>query len=303
MKVYDLIILGAGPAGATASMYAARKKVDSLVVTKDIGGQAALSGDVVNYTGYQFIKGPELVSKFKQHMRSFNININLSQEVKEIKKEENLIKTITNKAAYSSRTLIVATGKSPRMLGVEGEKEFKNKGVTYCTTCDGPVFQDKKVAIIGGGNSALEAALQMVKISPKVYIINRSQRLRADPIMLEKINSCPGAELLLDCRVKKIKGDSFVNSLEVEQQGKTYNLSVEGVFVEIGSVPNTDFVSFLSRNELGEIEVDSSNRTSQEGIFAAGDCTNIAEKQIIIACGEGAKASLAVFKYLSSHKF
>jgi thioredoxin reductase len=220
MRVYDLIILGAGPAGITASVYAARKGLDFLVISKDIGGQALISGNIENYTGYQFITGPELVSKFQKHMDSFGIQVNIGEEVKEIKKEDSLIKTISDKNIYFSKTLIVATGKRPRPLGVEGEKEFKNRGLTYCATCDGPLFKGKKVAIIGGGNSALDATLQMMKISPKVYIINIGSTLTADSIMIEKVKETPSVEIWNNSRIKKIYGDTFVKGIEVEREGK-----------------------------------------------------------------------------------
>ena len=302
-KVYDLIILGAGPAGITAAVYAARKKLDFLVVTQDVGGQAALSSDIENYTGYQFITGPDLASKFYKHMQSFGIKVCMPEKSLEVKEEEGLIKTITNKLQYLSKSLIVATGKRPRPLGVEGEMEFRNRGLTYCATCDGPVFKDKKVAIIGGGNSALDAALQMVNISPQVYIINIADSLSGDEVMIDKINKSANAEVFNKARIKRIFGDTFVRGIEVEKRNGIFTLDVEGVFVEIGLTPNSEFASHLTRNQQKEIVVDSYNKTNIEGIFAAGDVTNVPEKQIIIACGEGSKASLAVFRYLSTHIF
>ncbi|MDD5195238.1 MAG: FAD-dependent oxidoreductase [Candidatus Omnitrophica bacterium] len=303
MKIYDSIILGAGPAGITAAVYAARKKIDFLVVTLDIGGQAAWSGDIENYTGYQFITGPELALKFQEHMKAFDIKINMPEVAKRVSKEGNLVKTVTDKAQYLSKTLIITTGKSPRFLNVPGEKEFKNKGVTYCATCDGPIFKDKPVAIIGGGNSGLDAALQMIKISPKVYIINIAPSLTGDPIMVETLAKASNAQVLNNSRVKKIYGDKFVRGIEVETEGALKDLKVEGVFVEIGLIPNYGFSDILKLNELGEIVVDSRNATTVEGIFAAGDVTNVPEKQIIIACGEGSKACLSAFSYLSTHRF
>lgn len=300
MKVYDLIILGAGPAGITAAVYAARKKIDFLVVTLDIGGQAAISGDIENYTGYQFITGPELALKFEEHMRAFDIAINMPEAAKNITKVGHNIKVTTNKNEYLSKATIIATGKRPRLLNVEGEKEFKNKGVTYCAVCDGPLFRDRRVAIIGGGNSGLDAALQMLKISPKVYIIDSAPQLRGDPIMAEKAKGAPNAELWNSTKVKRIFGDSFVKGIEVEKDGKGYNLAVEGVFVEIGLIPNSECASIVERNALGEIIVDSFNHTNIEGIFSAGDVTNAPEKQIIIACGEGSKACLSAVRYLET---
>jgi alkyl hydroperoxide reductase subunit F len=303
MKTYDLIILGAGPAGITAAVYAARKKIDFLVVTQDIGGQAAISGDIENYTGYQFITGPELTLKFQEHMRVFGIKVNMPESAADIQKEGSLIKTITDKSQYLSRAVIVATGKRPRTLKARGEEEFKNRGVSYCATCDGPLFKGKNVAVIGGGNSALDAALTLMRISPRVYIFNLSSSLTADPIMVETVKKASNVEIWNNTKVKAINGDTFVKSIEVQKEAAQYSLAIEGVFVEIGLIPNSEFNRIVEHNELGEIIVDSHNRTNVEGIFAAGDVTNVLEKQIIIACGEGSKASLSASKYLTTHKF
>ncbi len=302
-KVYDLIILGAGPAGITASVYAARKKLAFLVITVDVGGQAALSGDIENYTGYQFITGPDLALKFQEHMDSFGIEVTMPEGAREIVKLGQLIKTVTDKAEYLSKSLIIATGKHPRQLNVEGEKEYKNKGVTYCATCDGPLFRGKKVVIIGGGNSALDATLQMMNISPEVHIVNIASQLTGDPVMIEKVKSSPAVKIWNNSEVEKIYGDTFVQGLQIKQHDKIFNLDVEGVFIEIGLIPNAEFASCLEQNKWGEIMVDCYNKTSVEGIFAAGDVTNVPEKQIIIACGEGSKACLTAFKYLSTHRF
>jgi alkyl hydroperoxide reductase subunit F len=304
MKIHDLLILGAGPAGITAAVYSARRKMDILVITENIGGQTILSGDIENYPGYQFITGSELTLKFEKHMKSFGIKENIPESVVEIKKEEDgLIKTITNKGQYLSRTLIVATGKRSRPLGAQGEGEFKNRGVTYCATCDGPLFKGKNIAVIGGGNSGLEAVLQMLKISPKIYLVDIEPISRANPVMVEKAQQAPNVEIWNNSVVRKIYGDEFVKGIEIEQDGKMHKLDAEGVFVEIGLEPNSDCASILERNEWGEIKVDCHNRTSVEAIFAAGDVTDVPEKQIIVACGEGSKACLSAFKYLSTHKF
>jgi alkyl hydroperoxide reductase subunit F len=299
---YDLIILGAGPAGITAGVYAARKRMSLLVIAKDIGGQAALSGDIENYTGYQFITGSELTQKFQEHMSAFDIKVNTPEEAKDIRKEGNFIRIVTDKGEYLSKTLIIATGARPRPLNVEGEKEFKNKGVTYCATCDGPLFKDKAIAVIGGGNSALDAALQMIKISPKIYIINIASQLTGDPIMIEKALDAHNVEVLNNAKVRRVYGDVFVKGIEVEQEGRILDLKLEGVFIEIGLIPNSDFAKLLEKNEKKEIIVDCSNKTNVEGIFACGDATNVPQKQIIVACGEGAKAALSAFRYLSEHK-
>ncbi len=303
MKVYDLIILGAGPAGITASIYAARKRLDFLTISLDIGGQAAWSGDIENYTGYQFISGPELTLKFEEHLKNFDIQLNLPERAEKISKENNLIKTITDKQTYLSKTLIIATGKKPKRLNVPGEEEFKNRGVSYCATCDAPLFKNKNVAIIGGGNSALDAALQLLKISPKIYIINIAAELTGDAVMQEKIKNSNKVEIWNNSRLLRIYGERFVKGVELEREGQIHHLKIEGVFIEAGLIPNSNLSEEINKNELGEIVVDCNNCTNVEGIFAAGDVTNVAEKQIIVACGEGAKASLSAFRYLSGKRW
>ncbi len=302
-KIYDLIIIGAGPSGMTAAVYAARKKMDFIIISQDIGGQAAWSGDVENYTGYQLISGPELALKFQEHIKSFAVEVLMPENVIRIKKQDDIIKVVTKRQEHQSRSIIVATGKRSRQLNVEGELEFKNKGLTYCATCDGPLFSDKHVAVIGGGNSALDAVLQLMKISPQVYLITRDMHLNADAVMIEKVKAVANVEIVYGAEVVKIEGDVFVKNIEIRSKGKQTVLSVEGIFVEIGLMPNSEFAEVLSQNQKKEIVVDAHNRTSVPGIFSAGDVTNIPEKQIIIACGEGAKACLSAFRYLSMHKF
>jgi NADH-dependent peroxiredoxin subunit F len=299
--VYDLIIIGAGPAGITAAVYAARKKMSILVISPDIGGQAGWSGDIENYTGYQFITGPDLAAKFEEHMRKYNIELKEGEMVIDLKKPVDTALVKTGKEEYRARAVIVASGKRSRELGAPGEKEFKNKGLTYCATCDGPLFSGKDVAIIGGGNSALDAALQMVKIAKKVYIVNNTQRLGGDPIMREKVEKDPIVTVFNESRVTAVLGDKFVNAMKIAVSGEERAINVQGIFVEIGLIPNTDFAKELAKNELGEIKVNNRNETNIPGIFAAGDVTDVPEKQIIIAAGEGSKACLSAFRYLSEH--
>ena len=301
-KIYDLVIIGAGPAGITAAVYAARKKMDSLVITKDIGGQASLSGDIQNYTGYQFITGPELAIKFEEHMRKFNFDIKENEEVKELISEKGAFLVKTDKDNYQAKTVIVASGKRSRELGVTGEREFKNKGLTYCATCDGPLFAERDVAVIGGGNSALDAVLQLTKIANKIYVINITDNLTGDGIMQEKIRADNKVSIFNNSRVKEILGDSFVQAIKIEEDKEEKVLDVQGIFVEIGLIPNSDFAPSLEKNERKEIIVNQQNETNIPGIFAAGDVTNVPEKQIIIAAGEGAKAVLSTFRYLSTRK-
>ncbi|MCX5707164.1 MAG: FAD-dependent oxidoreductase [Candidatus Omnitrophica bacterium] len=301
--MYDLIIIGAGPAGITASVYAARKRINLLVITNDIGGQAALSGDIENYTGYQFISGPELAQKFEEHMRQYKIPVKENEEVVEVKKQGEKILVKTNKEEYEARSVIIASGKRSRELGVPGEKEFKNKGLTYCATCDGPLFSGKDVAVIGGGNSALDAALQLIKIAKRVYVINNTSGLGGDAIMRSKVEEAENVTILNNSKVTAILGEKMVKAIKINKDGQDETLSLEGVFVEAGLIPNSDFVKDVERNVWGEIKIDSRNQTSNAGIFAAGDVTHISEKQIIIAAGEGSKACLSAFKYLARHNF
>lgn len=301
--MHDLIVIGAGPAGITAAVYAARKRMSVLSISKDIGGQTAWSGDIENYTGYQFITGPELTAKFEEHMRKFDIKFKENEAVKNIKKERDTVIVETDKGSYEARMAIVASGKRSRELNVPGETEFKNKGLTYCATCDAPLFSGKQVAVIGGGNSALDAAIQLTKIAKHIYLVNIGSQLEGDAIMREQIESSELVTVMNNAHVTAITGDKFVSGIKVEINGKEELLNVAGVFVEIGLIPNSEFAEILEKNGLKEIKVNVLNETNVPGIFAAGDVTSVPEKQIIIAAGEGAKAALSAFKYLVRHKF
>jgi alkyl hydroperoxide reductase subunit F len=301
--MYDLIIIGAGPAGITAGVYAARKRMNFLVITRDIGGQAVWSAEISNYPGYQLISGPDLVAKFEEHLRTYAIAVKENERVIGLRKTGSTIIVKTEKGEYVSRTCVVASGKRSQSLGVPGEREFKNKGVTYCATCDGPLFADKDAAVIGGGNSALDAALQLMKICRHTYIINTARTLTGDPVMQEKVENNPAVSVLNNTRVTAVLGDTMVNALQIEKDGKQERLSIQGVFVEIGLMPNSDFAPDLEKNALGEIGVNCRSETNVPGIFAAGDVTDVPEKQIIVAAGEGAKASLGAFRFLAQNKF
>ncbi len=298
----DLIIIGGGPAGITAAVYAARKLIDFAMVAPDIGGQAALSGDIENYTGYQFISGPDLSQKFREHLTRYQFQLLEGASVTKIERDNGLFRVLLSEGGpLAARTLIVASGKRPRELGVPGEAAFKNHGLTYCATCDAPLFAGKTVAVVGGGNSAFDAVLQLVKISPKIYVINLSGEPTADPVMRQKAAASERVEVLNLTRVVEVFGDKFVKGIRVESGGQRRELAVEGVFVEAGQVPNTAFLDFAAKNGQGEIEIDCACATSVPGLFAAGDVTSVPEKQIVIAAGEGAKAALSVFRFLSTH--
>ena len=302
MPIYDLIIIGAGPAGITASVYAARKKLNFLVISMDIGGQTVWSGDIENYTGYQFISGPELTQKFQEHMGKYDIPLKENEEVLEIKKNGEVFSVKTNAAEYQAQSIIIASGKKSKELGVAGEKEFKNRGLTYCVTCDGPLFAGKVVAVIGGGNSALDATLQLMKIAKHVYVINNTDQLAGDAIMLQKAQVASNVTILNNHQIVAVLGEKFVNKIKIKHVQEEEELVVQGVFVEIGLIPNSGFAKNVERNSKNEIIINSFNQTSIPGIFAAGDVTDVPEKQIIIAAGEGSKAALSVCRYLAGKK-
>ncbi len=297
--MFDIIIIGAGPAGITASVYAARKKMKTLVVTKDIGGQAAWSGDIENYTGYQFITGPDLAAKFEEHLRKYDITVKENEGAAGIAKKDKIIQVRTEKGLYEGKAVIIASGKRSRELKVPGEKEYKNKGLTYCATCDGPLFSEKDIAIIGGGNSALDAALQLINIANHIYLIDVNSGLGGDLIMREKVAASVKVSVMSSTRVTEIIGGKMVTAIKVATGAGEKTIAVQGVFAEIGLMPNSEFAEGIDKNNFGEIKVNSYNETNIPGIFAAGDVTNVPEKQIIIAAGEGAKAVLSAFGYLS----
>lgn len=300
--MHELIIVGGGPAGITAAIYAARKRMDFVLITKDIGGKAAWSADIENYTGYQFITGPELAQKFEEHVRAFGITV-LFEEAKRVEKIPEGFEIQTTRGWYKSRSVIIATGTEPRKLGVPGEDEFKNRGVTYCATCDAPLFMNKNVAVIGGGNAGLDAALQLTRIANQIYLIEISPELKGDEIMKEKVAQNKKVKILTNAKVLEILGDRFVREIIVEKDGKKFTLPVDGIFIEIGQVPNSKIVQHLVElNERGEIIVDERCRTNVGGLFAAGDVTNVPQKQIIVAAGEGAKAAISAYEYLQRLK-
>jgi len=305
-KIYDLIIIGAGPAGMTAGVYAARKKLKTLIITKDIGGQASWSSDIENYLGFSMITGPELVKKFEDHLEEFKDDVELRVSISGInkisKKGKNFVVETGDSKKEEAKAVIIAGGKVPRELGVAGEKEFLNKGVTYCAWCDGPLFKGKDVAIIGGGNAALDAALNVSKLVKQIYIINITNELTGDPVMIDKVMDLSHIRIMNNTEVLEIDGNKLVESVRIKSRdgGLEKDLHVSGVFIEVGSLPATDYLKDLVKlNKNGEIIIDELNATSVPGIFAAGDITEVVEKQIITAAGEGAKAAIQASIYLS----
>jgi thioredoxin-disulfide reductase len=302
--MYDLVIAGAGPAGITAAIYASRKMLKTLVVSKDIGGQAALSASIENYTGYQFIPGPELARRFHEHVNGFNIEHVDNTEVLSVEKKGDYFTVRTSKGDYESKTVILALGGRPRMLGVPGEREFRNRGVTSCATCDGPLFRDKDVAVIGGGNAALDAALQLMGIAGKVYLVTINDGMWGDPIMLEKVKSSPKVEIIVNAETLGFYGDVFLKQVRLlVDKSVERTLSVEGAFIEVGwtpaLIPVVSDVGNLALNNRGEVVVNERCETNIPGLFAAGDVTSVPERQIIVAAGQGCISALSAFKYLS----
>lgn len=296
--VYELIIIGAGPAGITAAIYAARKKMDFIVLATNVGGQVVLSSEIENYTGFQYITGEELGAKFQEHLRKYKFDFR-TEEVQKVESDGDLFRVRTDVGTYLGETVIVAAGRKPRELKVPGETEFKNRGVTYCATCDGPLFEGLDVAVVGGGNSGLEAVLQLIKIAKSVHLLQRGPQLKADTVLVEKAKASEKVKIWTNAQVKEIVGDKVVTGIRVQRNGKETLLLVQGVFVEIGSVPNSDIVGFVEKNRWGEVIVNCKCETNIPGLFAAGDVTNVPEKQIVVAAGEGCKAVLSAFRYLS----
>lgn len=299
--MYELIILGGGPAGMTAAVYAARKQLNALLLSKDTGGQVNWTLGVENYMGYQFIEGAELMEKFEEQVEKFPLETEIGPEVSQVRKIDGGFEVeVGDDTTYQTRVLIVATGKRPRPLNVAGEEKLKGRGVTYCSICDGPMFTGKRVAVIGGGNSALEAVDDMAKIAEHIDLVSVTP-LTGDQVLIDKVTPLPNLSMYLEHGVVEIEGETFVESLTVQdlKSKETKKLPLAGIFVEIGLLPNSNAVQDLVKlNKVGEIEVSCSNETNVPGLYAAGDVTNVPEKQIVIAAGEGAKAALQAHRYL-----
>ncbi|HEX7363732.1 MAG TPA: FAD-dependent oxidoreductase [Dehalococcoidia bacterium] len=298
---YDVVIIGGGPGGMTAAIYTARKKLNTLLLSEDIGGQINIALGTEKYVSYQVLDGSELIRKFEEQVKQYPIEKKIGERVTVLSQRNGAFEVKTDRGSvYESATVIIASGKRPRQLNVPGEAEFIGRGVSYCVACDGPLFADMKVAVIGGDNSALEAADDMVKIADHVYLI-ASRALTGDKILIERLEKSEKVTILEQHEVREVKGDKFVEAIKIidAASNQEKELSLGGVIVEMGLIPSSDFVkNFLTLNSRGEIEVDCLGTTSVPGVFAAGDVTNIPEKQVVIAAGEGAKAALQANRYL-----
>jgi NADH-dependent peroxiredoxin subunit F len=301
--MYDVIIIGAGPAGMTAAIYTARKKFSTLVLGKESGGQMVWSSDVENYTGFSMISGAELTAKFEEHLSSLKGGIEMKIGVEVVALDKNITSFSVEDSkgnTYYSKAVIIASGKQPKHLGIPGEREFYGHGVSTCATCDAPLYKGRDVAVIGGGNSALDATIALSKVANKVYVININDEITGDEIIKSKISLLNNVQVFNSTKSLEVTGEKNVAGVKVQQFGKAEeNLAVQGVFVEIGYEPSTAFDNLTNKNEAGEIIVGRNLETNVPGIFAAGDINDAWGEQIIIAAGEGAKAAMAVSDYLN----
>lgn len=300
--MYDLIILGAGPAGLTAGIYAVRRAMKTLILSSDVGGQLNLASDIENYPGFAQIDSFDLIKKMEEHAKSAGAEIKI-QTINEIKKENEVFKLYGGQEIFEAKTVIVAMGLSPRLLAIKGENELSGRGISYCANCDGPLYRNKVVAVLGGGNSALDAAEYLSKIASQVYLIHRNSDFRGFEGLVNEVKKRENIQIYLETEVREIIGAEKVEALKLFNNN-TQNekeLLVNGVFVEIGRVAHTDLVVDLAdRNDKKQIIVDEYCQTKTEGLFAAGDITNVPFKQITIACGQGTIAALAAYQYLQA---
>lgn len=321
--MYDLIIIGGSAASTAASIYAVRRKLNFKVISKDFGGEVATSGEIGNWPGITETNGIELADKFKEHLDFYGVKPELGVEVEKIAKKEDGSFCVTTKKGkeigsaaekmdiqngdesstcdYEAKVVILSTGVHPRELNVSGEKEFRNKGVSYCTTCDGPLFQDKITATVGGGNSALESAIMMSGIAKKHYVINKNPQFKGEAILIDKVTKMENVEVIYNADTTEITGDVLVKALKYkDKDGEEKQLDVEGIFVHIGNIPNSNMVpEGVEKNKFGEIVVNLRGETNVSGFYAAGDVTNIPYKQIVIAAGQGTTAVLSAIDYLN----
>lgn len=304
-NTYDLIIIGGGPAGAAAGVYAARKRVKTLMLAEMYAGQSTDSAEVQNWIGTIAISGPQLAASLKAHVDAYAADVLETREERVIKleKKDSLFVVTTEKGSYTSRTVLVATGSHRRKLEVPGADVFEHKGLTYCASCDGPMFADQDLAVIGAGNAAFETAAQLLSYAKSVTIINRSKEFsRADAVTVEKVLSHPNMRSATNVDILEVKGDKFVNAIVIRDRNsaETTELPVTGIFVEIGQLPNTGFLEgTVDLNEYKHVIIDPrTQKTSVPGIWAAGDCTDILYHQNNIAAGDAVRALEDIFQYL-----
>lgn len=297
---YDVLVVGGEPAGASAAIYAARKGIRTGIVAERFGGQVMDTMGIENFISVKRTEGPKLVASLEEHVKEYDIDVMNLQRAKRLEKKELIEVELENGAILKSKSVIVSTGARWRNVGVPGEAEFKNKGVAYCPHCDGPLFTGKDVAVIGGGNSGIEAAIDLAGIVKHVTVLEFMPELKADAVLQERLNSLPNVTVLKNVQTKEITGTDKVNGISYidRETEEVHHVELQGVFVQIGLVPNTDWLGETVERVRGEIVTDKHGATNVPGVFAAGDCTNNPYKQIIISMGSGANAALGAFDYL-----
>ena len=301
--IYDLAIIGGSAAGASASVYAARRGLKFAVITKDLGGEVALSGDVENWLGIKKTTGIDLSLQFSEHMKAYSPDIKEGYGVTSIAKDTAGIFSITTEQpeTIQAKSVIIASGVHSRELGIPGEKEFRLKGVSYCTVCDGPLFKGKRTVTIGGGNSALESALMMADIASEVTVINKNPAFKGEKILLDNLLKKPNVKIVYNAITTEIYGEGVAKGLKYkDESGNIVDVPMEGAFVHIGQIPNSQMTpSECEKDQFGYIKVSLDGSTTCPGLFGAGDVTNIPHKQIIIAAGQGATAALSAVQYIN----
>ena len=298
---YDILIVGGGPAGSSAAIYAARKGIRTGMVAETLGGQVMETLGIENILGIKYTEGPKFMAEVAEHIREYPVDIISPHKAAKIERKELLELSLENGAVLKTKAIILATGARWRSLGVKGEQEFKNKGIAYCPHCDGPLFAGKSVAVIGGGNSGVEAVIDLAGIVSHVTLIEFMPKLNADMILQERLRELKNVTIVTNAQTKEIAGSGKAESLIYldRESGKETIIEVQGVFILIGLLPNTEWLAdSVNRTKIGEIVVDKYGATNMEGVFAAGDCTDSAYKQIVISMGSGATAALGAFDYL-----
>ncbi len=301
--MYDLAIIGGGPAGVSAGVYAARKRLKTILVTETFGGQSTESVGIENWIGTKNISGPDFGKLLEDHLRAYAgewVDIKTGDKVQNVSRTDGGFKIESDGGSYEAKTVLVATGSTRRKLDIPGAQEFENKGISYCASCDGPLFAGQHVAVIGGGNAAFETAAQLLNYASSVTLLIRGDNFKADEITVEKVLSHPNMKAIKNAAPKEIKGQRFVESLKYEESGVEKELPVTGIFVEIGLVPTTWFVKdLITLNKYGQIEVDPrTQKTSIEGVWAAGDSTDGLYHQNNIAAGDAVKALEDIYLHI-----
>jgi alkyl hydroperoxide reductase subunit F len=300
--VYDMLIIGGGAAAMSAAVYAARKMINLAILTVDFGGLINETSEIENYLGFQNINAADLAARFEEHVKGFNLPVSIGKAVKEIRKKEGAFEVLMEDGTgYAGKTVLFATGERHRELTAPGEKDFRGKGVSYCATCDAPLYKNKKVLIVGGGNSAFTTALDLTRVNADIMIVNFTKGWQADATLQQRIKNYAKAELLDYYEVLRIDGKGVVESAVIRQRDSETEKSVrvDGIFIEIGLLPNSEPVkNLVELNKMGEVVIDCLCRTNIAGLFSAGDVTIMPYKQIVISAGEGAKAALAACDFL-----